>query len=262
MKIEVLCSAMNADCIKLAESLNLHTDAVIINQCDKYGYEKFTLDNNTIRVFSFAEKGIGRSRNSALIRANGDILLFADDNIKYTDNYADMVLEEFNRNKNADVIVFDIACRGSSERKEAEITSRKKLSKYNSLRYGAVRFAVKKEALYRKNINFSLLFGGGAQYNAGEDNIFLTDCISSGLKVYTSPYKLCEVEVSDSSWFKGFDKKYFSDKGALMAAIFKKMAYPWVFYIIIKNYSQYKSSIKFWDAVKYSFDGIKKFING
>lgn len=51
---------------------------------------------------------------------------------------------------------------------------------YNYAKYGAARLAVRREALIKSDINFSLRFGGGAQYGSGEDTIFLSDCLKKG----------------------------------------------------------------------------------
>ena len=40
------------------------------------------------------------------------------------------------------------------------------------------------------------------------------------MKVYKSPLIVSTMAQDDSSWFTGFDDKYFRDKGALLAANF------------------------------------------
>lgn len=71
MKLEVLLSVMNLN-IKELKRFNITSDAIIINQCEKLDYQK----KGKIKIYSFPEKGVGLSRNNALIRATGDILLF------------------------------------------------------------------------------------------------------------------------------------------------------------------------------------------
>lgn len=73
MKIQMLVSAVNQDVRTLAERMNIRTDAVIINQCGAFGYEEYERGNHTIRCYSFRERGVGLSRNNALMRRCGDI---------------------------------------------------------------------------------------------------------------------------------------------------------------------------------------------
>ena len=81
MKIEVLVSTMNQQDTALIEKMKLETDAVIINQTDKHEFKEITLNENKIRFYSFNERGVGLSRNSALMRSDADICILADDDI-------------------------------------------------------------------------------------------------------------------------------------------------------------------------------------
>lgn len=92
------------------------------------------------------------------------------------------------------------------------------------MRYGTARIAVRVKRIQEKNIAFSLLFGGGAKYGSGEDTLFLHDCIRSGLKLVGVPVTLAKVDDSESTWFHGYDQKFYTDKGALFSALYGKMA--------------------------------------
>ena len=71
MKVEVLASVMNASLPETVQHMNLLSDAVIINQCDRLGQEEMQISpgNGRIRFCSFHARGIGRSRNEAILRA-------------------------------------------------------------------------------------------------------------------------------------------------------------------------------------------------
>ena len=69
MKVEVLVAAVNEDVQTLAEKMNLETEAVIVNQCDHYDYTEYEHNDRRIRCFSMAERGVGLSRNTSLLRA-------------------------------------------------------------------------------------------------------------------------------------------------------------------------------------------------
>ena len=110
MTLEVLVSAVNQQIRNLAERMHLESDAVIINQTDHFAYEEYKHQNNIIRGYNFAEKGVGLSRNNALLRAKGDIVLFSDEDIIYDAGYADKVLKEFEKHPEADMLLFNIEC--------------------------------------------------------------------------------------------------------------------------------------------------------
>lgn len=239
MKIQVLVAAMEQNDHSLLEKLNIKTDAIVANQGSNNYIEKFRYNENEITYLNFTEKGVGRNRNNALMRADADVVLFADDDIVYVDNYKEIIEAEFAKHKDADMIVFNI--KNEDDRPRYVITSSKRVRKYNCLRYGAVRIAIKLDSIRKNNIWFSLLFGGGAKYGSGEDSIFIYDCISCGLKAYTSSSVILTVPKSDSTWFDGYTDKYFYDKGALYKAIFGKKAIVMALIFMLKNISETKT---------------------
>ena len=79
MKLQVLVAAVNQDTDALAEKMNLETEAVIVNQCEGFACQEYLHKGRRIRCFSMAERGVGLSRNTALLHAEGDICLFSDE---------------------------------------------------------------------------------------------------------------------------------------------------------------------------------------
>ena len=108
MKVEVLASVMHQELSALVRRMNLSTDAVIINQCDRYGAEEMEWRGHRVRFFSFAERGVGRSRNNAILKADSDICLFSDEDIVYEDGYGELIAAEFARQPQADMLLFQI----------------------------------------------------------------------------------------------------------------------------------------------------------
>lgn len=243
MKVEVLVATVNADINKLINQMNIQTDAIIVNQGDKHSYEEIKHKGRTIKVYNFKERGVGLSRNTSLMRATSDIVLFADDDEVLVDNYENIIVSEFLKNKKADMIVFDLISSGGT-RKAHQIKKNKKLGKYNSLKYGAVRFAVKLDKIRKNNISFSLLFGGGCQYGSGEDSIFIYDCIKRKMNVRTSSTKIAVIDFSDSTWFKGYNNKFYFDKGALFHSLHGNACILFSFIYLLTHVKE-KSNLSF-----------------
>lgn len=222
MNVEVLASVMNSSVKDIAAHMNLDSDAVIINQCDCLAQEEAEYKGHRVRFFSFPERGVGRSRNEAILRAEGDICLFADEDIVYEEGYAQAVSREFERNPKADMILFNITV--DKERRTYHITERKRVHWYNCGRYGAVSFAVKRSSLLKSGVTFSLLFGGGAKYSNGEDSLFLKEFMDKGYQVYTAPVTIGKECAGDSTWFEGYNEKFFYDRGVLYCCLYGKAA--------------------------------------
>lgn len=223
MKVQVLASVMNQTMEQIAERMRLQSDAVIVNQCDRLGFEEMDCHGGRVRFYSFPDRGIGKSRNEAILRADGDILLFSDEDIVYEPDYAQAVALEFEKNTRADMILFNVSVK--KERQTYCITERKRVRWYNCGRYGAVSFAVKRDSLLALGVTFSLLFGGGARYSNGEDSLFLKEFIDKGGRVYTAPVTIgSEVREGESSWFAGYNEKFFYDRGVLYRYLYGGLA--------------------------------------
>ena len=76
MKLQVLVSTMHQTDYSLLEKMNIQSDAIVINQCDRDGIERFSFPfrGHDILWMSMNERGVGLSRNNALMRATGDMI--------------------------------------------------------------------------------------------------------------------------------------------------------------------------------------------
>lgn len=97
MKMQFLVSAVKEDVETLAERMNLQADAIIVNQCDENAYREYTYQGHTMKCYSFAERGVGLSRNNCLMRADGDLCVFADEDIVYRPGAARAIALEFEK---------------------------------------------------------------------------------------------------------------------------------------------------------------------
>lgn len=211
--LEMLVSALKQEVGTLAEKMNLQSDAVIINQGEENSYQEYRHRGCRIRAYSFAERGVGLSRNNALLRAEGDIVLFSDEDIVYEEGYAQKVLEAFRSRPKADMLLFNMEV--EADRATYHIEKEHRVRFYNSGRYPTYSFGARREKLHKAGVTFSLLFGGGAPYSNGEDSLFLLDCLKKGLRIYAVPIKLGKEEPRPSTWFSGYTEKFFFDRGVL-----------------------------------------------
>ncbi len=252
---QLLVSTMNQSDDSLCEKMNISSDAVVINQCDRFGFEVLNRGENIVKIHSFAERGVGLSRNSALMRADADIIQFADDDMIFTGTYRADVLAEFERHPNADAILFSLESL-NPERPLLKINKFGRVRRVGALKYGCARLAVRREKLVYNNITFSLLFGGGAVYSSGEDTLILQEMLRAGFKIYKSPIKIADVKQDESSWFKGFTEKYYTDKGALFAAALPRLCRIYSIAVALKSKpSDYSRR----EILRLYFRGIKNF---
>ena len=225
MKLQVLVATMKQTDLLIAKKMNIRCDAIIANQSDRDEIVYHDGEYGTLKMITTRTRGVGLNRNIALSAASGEILLLADDDVIYNDEMPENVKRAFEKLPDADVIIF-----GMNIVKDGVIIERRthdthRLHVWNSMRFGTCRIAVRKKAIVDKNITFHQCFGGGCEFSAGEDSLFLKDCFDKGLKIYSHSYVLGSCAKDTSSWFVGYNEKYFYDKGVLVRNLFPKCAY-------------------------------------
>ncbi|MEW4289644.1 glycosyltransferase family A protein [Rossellomorea marisflavi] len=258
MRVEVLLSTMNQSDCSIIKRMNINSDVIVINQCEKFNYHEETYNKNKVKMFSFNEIGVGKSRNSALIRSEGDICLMADDDMRYTNNYKEIVITAFKENPKADVILFNVPINKENKR-IIKVKKNQRIRFLNSLKFGTVNIAFRRDRIMKKNISFSLLFGGGARYGCGEDSLFIRECLKQKLKIFSNKEIIAEIDEGESSWFKGYNEKFFFDKGALFAALAPKISHFLAIQFVLRKRNLFKNSSTVSSALDQMFKGIREF---
>lgn len=261
LNVQVLVAAMHQNDHSLPEKMNIQTDAVIGNQCDRCSNEAFSYEGRNILYLNRPDRGVGLNRNETLLHSGEGILTFADDDMSFADGYEAIIQKAFTELPDADGIIFNIETKGGDMQRRINGKS-ERLHFYNALNYGAARLSVRACSIKRENIFFHTCFGGGTIYSSGEDTIFITDMLKHGLKLYTYPVYIASVDQSTSTWFNGYNKKLLHDKGAVFRAISRFWAKPLCLQELLRHKNTYKdASLSFSQAYGVMKEGIKDYMS-
>ena len=254
-ELQVLVATMHQKDTALVVQMNIRCSAVVANQADEDSYLREVNENGTVQMITTATRGVGLNRNIALLRAEAEYVLFSDDDVVYNDDMPCQVLKAFSEIPEADILIFgmDILKTGKAVEKRHLMTKRRYV--WKSLRFGTYTIAAKRKSLLQNNILFNQLFGGGCMYSAGEDSLFLKSCFDHGLKVYSHQYVLGTCCKDTSSWFVGYNDKYFYDKGVLVRFLFPKIAYAMALYFAIRF--KRDTAVSVWRRLKLVYAGVR-----
>ena len=217
MKIDILVATIKQNDLSIASKMNINGNCIIANQANNVRLNS----KSSVKMVTTNTKGVGINRNLGIMLSTADICVLADDDMVFKDDAMEVVQKAFKKIPEADIIIFNIDdSTGAKHRTNSKV---KRLRFYNIFNYGAARVAFRRKSILKANIMFTLLFGGGCQYSNGEDSIFLGDAIKKGLKVYTYPESIATLQPSSSTWFRGYEKKFFLDKGAMYYCISNKL---------------------------------------
>lgn len=256
MKIQLLVSAVEKDIAALTEQMHISTDAVIVNQCGRYGYEEITKRGHKIQAFHMPERGVGLSRNTALLHADGEVCVFSDEDIVLAGDYEDRIQKAYGELPEADMILVNVKVAPSRRTYWNEDIHRVSYRNYG--RYPAYSITARRDALLRANVHYSLLFGGGARYSNGEDSLFLKDCLKAGLKIYAHTVCIGEEVERESTWFSGYHEKFFRDRGVLYHYLYGRLALPLAFRFLWAHRGEMCRDIPLRRAYALMRDGVRE----
>lgn len=261
MKIEVLLSCMNrTDIESLVESSNIQTDVVVVNQTDHNSHEvKFFLNKDgekcQINVFNTTERGLSRSRNVALKNAKGDICIVCDDDERFEDDYHKMIIENYKKHNGYSVLCFEV--RNRRRGRNIGIFEEKRLNRLTIFKICSVQITFLREAVQKHNIHFNVNLGAGVTKAGGEEHKFLKDCLTAGLKIINIPQYLTAIDDSESTWWKGFSREYFFDKGqSSRLTMGLPLAMIYAVYTLVFKHKDYKQNCSFAQAASSLYRGI------
>lgn len=256
MKVQVLVSTMHQSDSSLIERMQIATDAVIVNQCDRDSEEDFLFHGHHITWINSTTRGLSKSRNICLDHASGDICLFADDDLNYIQGYETVVVDAFQKNPECSILRFKV--KGIEKPFKQYPDQSKKIGFLDSLKMSSVEIAVLRESI--SGIRFDEQIGAGTDFFMGEENAFLAECLRKGLTIKYIPQTILELHVGNSSWYNGMNDRYFISRGAAFAAMKTKVTDLLILQFAIRKYKRYRKDVSFVEAFQLMKTGKKKYL--
>lgn len=137
-----------------------------------------SLQREDFRIYRTNTKGLSKNRNHALSKATAPFLLISDDDVDYTQEGLNAVINSFEKNPDMDILTFKYASISASKNYPEHTFSLKNPDKG----YFVTSIEI---ALRCKNIKgkvwFNEDFGIGAHFPSGEEDVFIKDILELGL---------------------------------------------------------------------------------
>ena len=213
---------------------------------------------NDVKIILSHTRGLSGSRNIGLQHATGDILLVADDDIKYLSSTFETIRSVF-RESDVDIASFKTQTpEGIPFRtyKQSQFLHNKR----SIFHVSSIEIAIKRNCLKKMPVHFDKDFGLGSQYPSCEETIFLSDALDSGLRVVFSPHSTV-IHPKESSGGNWASLGSLTARGALFRRLFGVAGLPLLIAFAFKqfrNYRQHHSLILFLDITVRSFFKYKR----
>jgi hypothetical protein len=244
------------------EDKNINNKLLIINQNTNNSKNINTVEyikDSLVRVISFNEKGISRSRNRGIENSVAPLILISDDDVIYKKNYEKIIIDAFKNNQEYDIIFFRAEDENGNLCKKY-FKKQKKLNIFSIRKAHSICLAFKLDSLKKHHLKFDELFGLGSKYIEGEEIIFLADCLKKGLKILFVPETIVIHPGKGSG--RVSNSKSLISKGAVFYRIYKNFAYILGLLFVIKKIKYLiNNNIGLLKGIKYIFLGIKEYKN-
>lgn len=250
MKLNVLLSAMYLKNYVYINSLNITSNCIVINQCDREFFKEMEDDNRQICYIETTERGLSKSRNMAIRHATGDVWILCDNDVEYVPDYERLILEQYEKHPEYDGIVFHV---------ESPINPVPCFPTARKLNYLSCCKVISYEISFRrdrvKGIQFDELIGAGTQFKMGEENAFLYECLRRGLHIHYIPIKIAKLRYEPSTWNVGFNREYMIGRGASFDAMTKRWSWLLILQFAVRKYKLYRDELKFTEAIAGMLEG-------
>ncbi len=230
MNLEVLITTMHQNDFSLIHKMRIESDAILLNQCSDNYVKEYCFNGNKVTMISTNTRGKSINQNFGILVAKGDILVFADDDIIFVDDYRQIILDYFNKHTKADAVKF--YCESKNLNRPLSFKKPKKdklIKKHEIMSAGTPLLAIKRDFLIRNGIFFNAGIGPGTDCANGEDGVFYSTLFKHKCKMYISPILIGYALQDNSSWFNKFDEKYFLNSGYIYRLIYGKLAFLYIF---------------------------------
>lgn len=259
MTLQVLLSAMHLKNENYIDTLNVVTDAVVVNQCDRESYREVKREaingaQQKVTYIETCERGLSKSRNMAIRNSNADICILCDNDVEYQYGYEGMILRAFESQPDADVIVFYIK---RKERLRPNYTEVKKMNYLSVLKIFSPEIAFRRKNIL--DVPFDEEFGAGAKYRMGEENLFLYDCLKKKKKIIYMPIQIATLREEESTWFMGYDEEFFHCRGANYTAMTDLFAHILIWQFALRKKSLYGKNAGMFKVIKWMYEGRREY---
>lgn len=179
------------------------------NQFDWHGQRFNELATSTnFRHHELTSKGVAKSRNQAIDLAQGEYLIFSDDDITFNEFGLRQAIEFLDAHPDVSLLLGQ-ATDDSGALRKSYPTTVEKLGSFNSARAATYEMIIRVAEVRRLGVRFDEDFGAGAKNYLGDEYIFVVDLIRAGGKAVFAPITLAQhpTESSGSRWGSAQDRR-------------------------------------------------------
>lgn len=203
------------------------------------------LIRDDVKIYDLYSKGLSKNRNNCILHATSDICLIADDDISYHKEGIQRLINYYESHKDIDMITYEFETDGIG--KNYPVSPCRLIERPNNFNISSIEISFRREKI-QGIISFNELMGLGApKAGAGEDDLFILDCLQHKLNCWFLPIVVASHKGETTGRAHGGDTKVIFSKGILIR-IFHPKTYP-LWYIWMARSIKINHNVSFFHAL-------------
>ncbi|MBR1518918.1 MAG: glycosyltransferase family 2 protein [Prevotella sp.] len=172
-----------------------------------------SLIRSDVKIVTIKGKGLSRNRNNALKHAISDICLIADDDVTYDISGIERLCQYYENNPDIDLIAFQFSSNSSKKKyPNIDFDLRKSPKGYS---VSSIEISFRREKVQGIQFFNELLGLGSPMCDSGEENVFILDCLNSGLNCHYYPFSVVFHEGESTGRSRGGETRVVFSRGVL-----------------------------------------------
>ncbi len=215
----------------------------------------------SVRVINSFEKGLSKSRNLGLKNAQGKVLLIADDDVVFKNDFDSIIIDTYNKFPSATGICFYAEKPDGTLFKSSLSKTKEKISQLELFNILSIEMTFNSEMLVKLGLQFDENFGLGSRFKMGEEAIFLSDVKSKNQLLIIEPQVVVVHSPLSTDDTISFEERYY-----IQGAFFKRVEninyYLGLFLKVFFDLKQHKIKMsQVFSAIKNANRGKNDFLN-
>ncbi|MBQ0163720.1 MAG: glycosyltransferase [Bacteroidales bacterium] len=199
MTIDILICSLNKGIVRVEDVLQAPQEGIHYIVSYQYTDERYLelipahlRERSDVEIHTINGKGLSANRNAALSKATADIIVFADDDARFTPDSFATVRRVFEEHPHLDVAFFKASTYTGKSLKTYPEAARPITALPSDYTISAIEMAARRTSVQGR-ISYDERFGLGAPFlTCGEEEVWITDALRMGLSMHYFPIKVVE----------------------------------------------------------------------
>lgn len=219
--LEIVLATMNRNSLDFLIPMFPFSDfsnfsILIVNQTQENNF--LISEFPSVRVINSFEKGLSKSRNLGLKNARGKILLIADGDVVFKNDFDSIIIDTYNKFPSATGINFYAEKPDGTLFKRSLSKTKEKISQLELFNILSIEMTFNNEILAKLELQFDENFGLGSRFKMGEEAIFLSDVQSKNQQLIIEPQVVVIHPTESTDDIISFEERYY-----IQGAFFKRV---------------------------------------